>query len=135
MSYSTAFRKKFGYISFIYHGSYVAQTFSLCPIPPHFVKFGNATSFFRIGIMSERPPGRDPPNTIRTFGVSYYLNRRFARITPTQKSVTSGNPPSKQIWFIAIPTTVLALLRCPPATGYLFLARDFQCFQNWKTQQ
>ena len=40
--------------------------------------------------MSERPPGRDPPNTIRTFGVSYYLNRRFARITPTQKSVTSG---------------------------------------------
>ena len=57
--------------------SYVAQTFSLCPIPPHFVKFGNATSFFRIGIMSERPPGRDPPNTIRVFGVSYHLNRRF----------------------------------------------------------
>ena len=60
----------------IYH-SYVAQTVSLCPIPPHFVKFGNATSFFRIGIMSERPPGRDPPNTIRAFGVSYHLNRRF----------------------------------------------------------
>ena len=36
----------------IYH-SYVAQTVSLCPIPPHFVKFGNATSFFRIGITSE----------------------------------------------------------------------------------
>ena len=34
----------------IYH-SYVAQTVSLCPIPPHFVKFGNATSFFRIGII------------------------------------------------------------------------------------
>ena len=51
--------------------------------------------------MSERPPGRDPPNTIRTFGVSYHLNRRFARNTPTQKSVTSGNPPSKQIWFIS----------------------------------
>ena len=47
-------------------------------------------------LMSERPPGRDPPNTIRTFGVSYHLNRRFTRITPTQKSVTSGNPPSKQ---------------------------------------
>ena len=35
----------------IYH-SFVAQTVSLCPIPPHFVKFGNATSFFRIGIIS-----------------------------------------------------------------------------------
>ena len=33
-----------------YH-SYVAQTVSLCPIPPHFVKFGNVTSFFRIGII------------------------------------------------------------------------------------
>ena len=64
--------------------------------------------------MSERPPGRDPPNTIRTFGVSYYLNRRFARITLTQKSIISGNPPSKQIWFIAIPTAVLAFRRCLP---------------------
>ena len=36
----------------IYH-SYVAQTVSLCPIPPHFVKFGNATSFFRIGITQQ----------------------------------------------------------------------------------
>ena len=27
------------------------SSFSLCPIPPHFVKFGNATSFFRIGII------------------------------------------------------------------------------------
>ena len=64
--------------------------------------------------MSERPPGRDPLNTIRTFGVSYHLNRRFARITPTQKSVTSGNPPSKQFWFITIPTAALALWRCLP---------------------
>ena len=80
--------------------------------------------------MSERPPGRDPPNTIRTFGVSYYLNRRFARITPTQKSVTSGNPPSKQIWFISIPTAVSALLRCPPATEYPFSAQNPQHFHS-----
>ena len=113
----------------IYH-SYVAQTFSLCPIPPHFVKLGNATSFFRIGIMSERPPGRDPPNTIRAFGVSYHLNRRFARITPTQKSVTSGNPPSKQIWFIPIPTTVLAFRRCLLATEYRFFAQSLQRFHS-----
>ncbi len=110
----------------IYH-SYVAQTFSLCPIPPHFVKFGNATSFFRIGIMSERPPGRDPPNTIRTFRVSYHLNRRFARITPTQKSVTSGNPPSKQFWFIAIPTAVLALRRCPLVVLRYVSDQNLQC--------
>ena len=108
----------------IYH-SYVAQTVSLCPIPPHFVKIGNATSFFRIGIMSERPPGRDPSNTIRTFGVSYYLNRRFARITLTQKSV-SGNPPSKQIWFIAIPTTVSALQRCLPVVLRYVSAQNLQ---------
>ena len=37
----------------IYH-SYVAQTVSLCPIPPHFVKFGNVTSFFRIGIITHK---------------------------------------------------------------------------------
>ena len=74
--------------------------------------------------MSERPPGRDPPNTIRTFGVSYYLNRRFARITPTQKSVTSDNPPSKQIWFISIPTAVSALQRYLLATEYPFSAQN-----------
>ena len=76
--------------------------------------------------MSERPPGRDPPNTIRTFGVSYHLNRRFARITLTQKSVTSRNPPSKQFWFIAIPTAVSALQRYLLATEYLFPAQNLQ---------
>ena len=80
--------------------------------------------------MSERPPGRDPPNTIRTFGVSYHLNRRFARITLTQKSVTSGNPPSKQIWFIAIPTAVSASWRCLAATEYPFSAQKLQHFHS-----
>ena len=77
--------------------------------------------------MSERPPGRDPPNTIRTFGVSYHLNRRFARITPTQKSVTSGNPPSKQIWFIAKPTAVSAFQRCLPVVLRYVSAQNLQC--------
>ena len=52
---------------------------------------------------------------------------QISRITLTQKSVTSGNPPSKQIWFIAIPTAVLALQRCPPVVLRYVSAQSLQC--------
>ena len=93
--------------------------------------------------LSERSPNRDLlPSYVRTTSRSrptkYHTHIRcfllsesqISRITPTQKSVTSGNPPSKQIWFIAIPTAVLALLRCPPATEYPFSAQNPQHFHS-----
>ena len=66
-------------------------------------------------------------NTTRVFCRSQCLIN--SKIYHT-KSVTSGNPPSKQIWFIAIPTAVSALQRCPPATEYLFSAQNPQHFHS-----
>ena len=62
--------------------------------------------------MSERPPGRDPTKHHTHIRCFLSSESQISRITLTKKSVTSGNPPSKHFWFIAIPTAVLALLRC-----------------------
>ena len=101
----------------IYH-SYVAQTFSLCPIPPHFVKFGNGytSSYVAQTFSYVRPTSRSRPTKYHTHIRCFLLSEsQISRITPTQKFVTSGNPPSKQIW--SLPYLHLSELAIMSATN------------------